>query len=115
MMLNNVLEAKGRLIKRAALSHLVRVHLWTDGWTYARIYGQKIEGKEVKLAAIAILTHPLIILAPTAWALIRPESVTSIANQGMHGLSEVLYAFTSGAANNGSAFGGLSAGTNFMR
>ena len=46
-------------------------------------------------------------------ALLRPEAVASIRNTGLHGLSEVLYAFTSGASNNGSAFAGLNANTNF--
>lgn len=67
----------------------------------------------MKLASIALLVHPLIILAPTALALMRPESVASISNSGMHGLTEVLYAFASGAANNGSAFAGLNANTDF--
>lgn len=114
MMLNNVFGGKGVGLLNGLLYLILSVFIC--GLMVGRtpeFMGKKIEGKEVKLAAIAILTHPLIILAPTAWALIRPESVTSIANQGMHGLSEVLYAFTSGAANNGSAFGGLSAGTNF--
>lgn len=114
MMLNNVFGGKGVGLLNGLLYLILSVFIC--GLMVGRtpeFMGKKIEGKEVKLAAIAILTHPLIILVPTAWALIRPESVTSIANQGMHGLSEVLYAFTSGAANNGSAFGGLSAGTNF--
>ncbi|MDR6551745.1 K+-transporting ATPase ATPase A chain [Paenibacillus qinlingensis] len=114
MMLNNVFGGKGVGLLNGLLYLILSVFIC--GLMVGRtpeFLGKKIEGKEVKLAAIAILIHPLIILAPTAWALIRPESVTSIANQGMHGLSEVLYAFTSGAANNGSAFGGLSAGTNF--
>ncbi|WP_171253291.1 potassium-transporting ATPase subunit KdpA, partial [Acinetobacter baumannii] len=75
--------------------------------------GKKIEGKEIKLASIALLAHPVIILVPTAIAFLRPESMASILNPGSHGISEVLYAFTSGAANNGSAFAGLSANTNF--
>ncbi|MGG1516425.1 potassium-transporting ATPase subunit KdpA [Paenibacillus oryzisoli] len=114
MMLNNVFGGKGVGLLNGLLYLILSVFIC--GLMVGRtpeFLGKKIEGKEVKLAAIAILTHPLIILAPTAWALIRPESVASIANPGMHGLSEVLYAFTSGAANNGSAFGGLTANTNF--
>lgn len=114
MMLNNVFGGKGVGLLNGLLYLILSVFIC--GLMVGRtpeFLGKKIEGKEVKLAAIAILIHPLIILAPTAWALIRPESITSIANQGMHGLSEVLYAFTSGAANNGSAFGGLTANTNF--
>ncbi|WP_090819860.1 potassium-transporting ATPase subunit KdpA [Paenibacillus sp. yr247] len=114
MMLNNVFGGKGVGLLNGLLYLILSVFIC--GLMVGRtpeFLGKKIEGKEVKLAAIAILIHPLIILAPTAWALLRPESVTSIANQGLHGLSEVLYAFTSGASNNGSAFGGLTANTNF--
>ncbi|NOV01745.1 potassium-transporting ATPase subunit KdpA [Paenibacillus planticolens] len=114
MMLNNVFGGKGVGLLNGLLYMILAVFIC--GLMVGRtpeFLGKKIEGKEVKLAAIAILVHPLIILAPTAWALLRPESIASISNQGMHGLSEVLYAFTSGAANNGSAFGGLSANTNF--
>ncbi|GGA12024.1 potassium-transporting ATPase potassium-binding subunit [Paenibacillus marchantiophytorum] len=114
MMLNNVFGGKGVGLLNGLLYLILAVFIC--GLMVGRtpeFLGKKIEGKEVKLAAIAILMHPLIILAPTALALLRPESITSISNQGMHGLSEVLYAFTSGAANNGSAFGGLSANTNF--
>jgi K+-transporting ATPase ATPase A chain len=114
MMLNNVFGGKGVGLLNGLLYLILSVFIC--GLMVGRtpeFLGKKIEGKEIKLAAIAILTHPLIILAPTAWALIRPESITSIANQGTHGLSEVLYAITSGAANNGSAFGGLTANTNF--
>jgi K+-transporting ATPase ATPase A chain len=114
MMLNNVFGGKGVGLLNGLLYLILSVFIC--GLMVGRtpeFLGKKIEGKEVKLAAIAILIHPLIILVPTAWALLRPESISSISNQGMHGLSEVLYAFTSGAANNGSAFGGLSANTNF--
>ncbi|MEW9699605.1 potassium-transporting ATPase subunit KdpA [Paenibacillus sp. SI8] len=114
MMLNNVFGGKGVGLLNGLLYLILSVFIC--GLMVGRtpeFLGKKIEGKEIKLAAIAILIHPLIILAPTAWALIRPESIASISNQGLHGLSEVLYAFTSGAANNGSAFGGLSANTNF--
>jgi K+-transporting ATPase ATPase A chain len=75
--------------------------------------GKKIESKEVKLASFALLVHPVLIFVPTAIALLRPESISSMANPGVHGFVEVLYAFSSGAANNGSAFAGLSANTNF--
>lgn len=114
MMLNNVFGGKGVGLLNGLLYVILSVFIC--GLMVGRtpeFLGKKIEGKEIKLAAIAILIHPLIILAPTAWALSRPESVHSIANQGLHGLGEVLYAFTSGAANNGSAFGGLTANTNF--
>ena len=86
MMLNNVFGGKGVGLLNGLLYLILSVFIC--GLMVGRtpeFLGKKIEGKEVKLAAIAILIHPLIILAPTAWALIRPESITSIANQGMHG------------------------------
>lgn len=69
--------------------------------------GKKIEGREMKLIAIAILAHPFIILIPTAIALIIPQGLAGITNPGFHGLSQILYEFTSAAANNGSGFEGL--------
>ena len=73
--------------------------------------GKKIEAKEVKLAMLAILSLPLAMLGFTAVAVVLPAAVASIANAGPHGFSEVLYAYTSAAANNGSAFGGLTGNT----
>ena len=69
--------------------------------------GKKIEAKEVKMAMLAILVLPLMYLGWTAVAVVYPPAVASMANPGPHGFSEVLYAFTSQTANNGSAFGGL--------
>jgi K+-transporting ATPase ATPase A chain len=73
--------------------------------------GKKIEAKEVKMAMLAILSLPLAILGFTAAAAVLPAGLASLANAGPHGYSEILYAYTSGAANNGSAFAGLSANT----
>jgi K+-transporting ATPase ATPase A chain len=73
--------------------------------------GKKIEAKEVKMAMLAVLCLPLSILGFTAIASVIPAGLSSIANQGPHGFSEILYAYTSGTANNGSAFGGLSGNT----
>ena len=73
--------------------------------------GKKIEAKEVKMAILAILCLPLSILGFTAIASVLPFAVLSIANPGPHGFSEILYAYTSGTANNGSAFGGLTGNT----
>ncbi|MDX8494348.1 potassium-transporting ATPase subunit KdpA [Mesorhizobium sp. VK22B] len=73
--------------------------------------GKKIEAKEVKMAMLAILCLPLAMLIFTAIAVVLPSAVASIANGGPHGFTEVLYAYTSAAANNGSAFGGLSGNT----
>jgi K+-transporting ATPase ATPase A chain len=75
--------------------------------------GKKIEAKEVKMAMLAILILPLMMLGWTAIAVVYPPAVASIANAGPHGFSEVLYAYTSQAANNGSAFGGLTGNTLF--
>src|SRR5215468_5555039 len=73
--------------------------------------GKKIEAKEVKMAMLAILILPLMYLGWTAAAVVFPPAVASMANAGPHGFSEVLYAFTSQTANNGSAFAGLTGNT----
>jgi K+-transporting ATPase ATPase A chain len=75
--------------------------------------GKKIEAKEVKMAMLAILILPLMYLGWSAVAVVYPPAVASMANAGPHGFSEVLYAFTSQTANNGSAFGGLTGNTLF--
>ncbi len=75
--------------------------------------GKKIEAKEVKMAMLAILVLPLMFLGWTAVATVLPSAVASIANQGPHGFSEILYLFTSSTANNGSAFGGITGNTPF--
>lgn len=73
--------------------------------------GKKIEAKEMKLAVLAILVLPLVILGFTAISAMLPMALSSLANSGPHGLSEILYAFSSAAGNNGSAFAGLNANT----
>jgi K+-transporting ATPase ATPase A chain len=75
--------------------------------------GKKIEGREMKLAMLYVLVFPLIILGFTAWASVASYATSSLNNAGPHGLSEMLYAFTSGAGNNGSAFAGLNANTDW--
>ncbi|WP_174285194.1 potassium-transporting ATPase subunit KdpA [Sphingomonas bacterium] len=75
--------------------------------------GKKIEGREVKLAVLAIAVLPLIILGCTGIAVVSKDGLAGIANQGPHGYSEILYAFTSAVGNNGSAFAGLTANTPF--
>jgi K+-transporting ATPase ATPase A chain len=75
--------------------------------------GKKIEAKEVKMAMLAILVLPLMYLGWTAIAVVNPPAVASMGNSGPHGFSEVLYAFVSQTANNGSAFGGLTGNTLF--
>ncbi|WP_102960623.1 potassium-transporting ATPase subunit KdpA [Mangrovicella endophytica] len=73
--------------------------------------GKKIEAKEVKMAMLAVLCLPLAMLGFSAFATVLPSAVASVANAGPHGFAEILYAYTSGAANNGSAFGGLTGNT----
>jgi len=75
--------------------------------------GKKIEAKEVKMAMLAILILPLSMLGFTALATVLPTGLAGPANSGPHGFSEILYAFTSATANNGSAFAGLTANTPF--
>ncbi len=73
--------------------------------------GKKIEAREVKLAVLAIAVLPLIILGFTAISAVLPSGLAGPLNKGPHGFTEILYAFTSGVGNNGSAFAGLTAAT----
>lgn len=78
--------------------------------------GKKIEAFDIQMATLAILVFPIVVLGLTAIAVVLPEAwgwgtLASRANLGPHGLSEILYAYTSGTANNGSAFAGISANT----
>jgi potassium-transporting ATPase potassium-binding subunit len=75
--------------------------------------GKKIESFDVKMAMIAVLIPNIIILLFTAYATVTTAGLSSISNAGPHGLSEILYAFSSSAGNNGSAFAGLNANTLF--
>jgi K+-transporting ATPase ATPase A chain len=76
--------------------------------------GKKIEAKEVKMAMLAILVLPLMYLGWTAVAAVNPQALTQLGNAGPHGFSEMLYLYTSSTANNGSAFGGITANTMFF-
>jgi len=71
--------------------------------------GKKIEGYDVKCAVLAILAPSLFVLALTGWAVVSDWGTAGLNNNGPHGFSEMLYAYTSGAGNNGSAFAGLTA------
>jgi len=71
--------------------------------------GKKIEQREVKFAMLYVLIFPLIILGFAGWAAVMPDATSSLNNAGPHGLSEILYAYSSGTGNNGSAFAGLNA------
>ncbi len=69
--------------------------------------GKKIERREVQFALLAILVTPILVLVPTAIAVVVPAGLATLGNAGPHGFSEILYAFTSTNANNGSAFAGI--------
>jgi K+-transporting ATPase ATPase A chain len=75
--------------------------------------GKKIQAFEMKMTSITILVTPVLVLSCTALALMTDAGTSSIANPGAHGFSEILYAFSSAANNNGSAFAGLNANTPF--
>jgi K+-transporting ATPase ATPase A chain len=73
--------------------------------------GKKLGGREVKFASLYLLTTPALVLGGTALAMALPGERAGMLNAGPHGLSEVLYSFTSAANNNGSAFAGISVNT----
>lgn len=115
MMLNNVFGSQGAGLMNIIMFLILTVFI--AGLMVGRtpeLWGKKIEAREIKLAALAMLVHPLIVLVPTALALTTPAALKSVANPAFHGLSEVLYAFASAGANNGSAFAGLNANTPFF-
>jgi len=73
--------------------------------------GKKIESKDVKMAMLYLLVFALSILCFSAWSSVAPYGASKIANDGPHGLSEIVYAYTSATGNNGSAFGGITVNT----
>ena len=75
--------------------------------------GKKVEAFEVQMSIVAVLAPSLVILLFTAWAAVSQQGLSSLNNQGPHGFSEILYAYSSAAGNNGSAFAGLNANTVF--
>lgn len=114
MMFNMVFGGKGVGLLNIIMFLIITVFL--SGLMVGRtpeIFGKKIEAREIKLATIAMLVHPFVILVPTAIAVATKTGVSSMANPYLHGFSEVLYAFSSAAANNGSAFAGLNGNTTF--
>ena len=76
--------------------------------------GKKVQAREIKLAMLAVLILPFCILGGTAVSLVTESGLGSLSNAGPHGLSQMLYAWTSSTANNGSAFAGLNADTNLL-
>ncbi|TBL78594.1 potassium-transporting ATPase subunit KdpA [Paenibacillus thalictri] len=114
MMLNCVFGGKGVGLVNMLMYAILAVFL--SGLMVGRtpeFLGRKIEAREMKLIVVAILAHPFIILAPTAIALVTDLGTAAITNPGFHGISQVLYEYTSSAANNGSGFEGLSDNTPF--
>jgi K+-transporting ATPase ATPase A chain len=112
MMLQCVFGGKGVGFLNALIYGLIAV--FVAGLMVGRtpeFLGKKIEKQEIILVSLALLIHPLVILAPTAWSVLAPYALSSLANNGIHGYEEILYAFSSSAANNGSAFAGLNANT----
>ncbi|RED64606.1 potassium-transporting ATPase subunit KdpA [Cohnella lupini] len=114
MMLNTVFGGKGVGLVNMLMYAILGVFLC--GLMVGRtpeFLGRKIEPREMKLIAVAILAHPFIILVPTAIAFLTDLGQGSITNPGAHGISQVLYEYTSSAANNGSGFEGLADNTPF--
>lgn len=114
MMLNVVFGGKGVGFMNMILYAILTVFI--AGLMIGRtpeFLGKKIEGREMKLIALAILIHPFIILMPSAIALTAKAGLAGISNPGFHGLTQVVYQFTSSAANNGSGFEGLGDNTVF--
>ncbi|MGG4491394.1 potassium-transporting ATPase subunit KdpA [Metabacillus idriensis] len=114
MLLNTVFGGIGAGFMNIIMYAIIAVFL--SGLMVGRtpeFLGKKIEGKEMKLIAVTLLIHPFLILASTAVALYTPLGSDGISNPGFHGLSQVLYEYTSSAANNGSGFEGLGDATPF--
>lgn len=112
MMLNTVFGGSGVGLLNILMYAIIAVFL--SGLMVGRtpeFLGRKIEGKEMKLIAVTLLIQPLLVLAPTAIALMTQAD--TISNPGYHGLTQALYEFTSSAANNGSGFEGLGDNTPF--
>ena len=114
MMLNVVFGGKGVGFMNMVMYAIITVFIC--GLMVGRtpeFLGKKIEGKEIKLVAFAILIHPILILMPSAISLVIPAGLSSISNSGFHGLTQVVYQYTTAAANNGSSMAGMSVNTTF--
>ena len=114
MMLNCVFGGKGVGLMNIILYAILAVFIC--GLMVGRTpeyLGKKIEGREMKLTALAIIIHPLLILAFSALAVATSAGQAGITNPGFHGLTQVLYEYASSAANNGSGFEGLADNTYF--
>ncbi|MCT1182745.1 potassium-transporting ATPase subunit KdpA [Lactococcus lactis] len=114
MMLNLVFGGKGVGLMNMILYVLLTVFICGLMIGRTPVYlGKKIEGKEMKLTALAIIIHPLIILSFTALAVSVSAGIAGVSNPVFHGLSQIVYQYTSSAANNGSGFEGLKDNTAF--
>ena len=114
MMLNCVFGGKGVGLMNMILYAILAVFIC--GLMVGRTpeyLGKKIEGREMKLTALAIIIHPLLILSFSALAVATAAGQAGVTNPGFHGLSQVLYEYASSAANNGSGFEGLADNTLF--
>jgi len=114
MLLNVVFGGKG--VGLITLIMYAAVTVFLIGLMVGRtpeFLSKKIEAKEVKLVSLALLAHPFIILIGCGLALVWPKALDSLGNPDAHGFSEILYAYSSTSANNGSAFGGLNGNTPF--
>lgn len=114
MMLNCVFGGKGVGLMNMIMYAILAVFLC--GLMIGRTpeyLGKKIEGKEMKLVALVLIVHPLLILGFSALAVSTTAGLAGITNPGFHGLSQVLYEYSSSAANNGSGFEGLADNTVF--
>ena len=114
MMLNVVFGGKGVGFMNMMMYAILTVFLC--GLMVGRtpeFLSKKLEGREIKLIALAIIIHPFLILMFSALALVVPQGLAGISNPGFHGLTQVVYQFTSSAANNGSGFEGLADNTLF--
>lgn len=114
MMLNLVFGGKGVGLMNMIMYAILTVFIC--GLMIGRTpeyLGKKIEGKEMKLTALCIIIHPLLILGFSALAVGTAGGLEGITNEGFHGLSQVLYEYASSAANNGSGFEGLADNTYF--
>lgn len=114
MMLNVVFGGKGVGLMNMLMYAIITVFIC--GLMVGRtpeFLGKKVEAKEIKLIAFAILIHPILILIPSAFSVITDAGLKGITNPGFHGLSQVVYQYASSAANNGSGFEGLADNTLF--
>ncbi|MVX66601.1 potassium-transporting ATPase subunit KdpA [Clostridium chromiireducens] len=114
MMLNVVFGGKGVGFMNMVMYAILTVFLC--GLMVGRtpeFLSKKLEGREIKLVALAIIIHPFLILMFSALALVVPQGLAGISNPGFHGLSQIVYQFTSSAANNGSGFEGMADNTLF--